>query len=198
MSDTAPPPAGQIDEAEIQPRKRRRSPEHAFQAWVDRLIDRIVLPPMFVTGIDHASQMTDNARARMAGRGIRFGLPDVFVCQSACDTDEIFMTPPTSSLWIELKRGSKLSGAQEAVHKAMRAAGQNVCVCDSMAGVVAGLRNYGFDIHANADELAREYEMRVKANEKAPATPYKPGGKARVRTSPSRTRKWAQMQRGMG
>src|ERR1700744_6071329 len=89
---------------ESAPRKRRDNPEHRFQAWVDRLIDRVVLPPMFVTGIDHASQTTDNARARMAGRGIKFGLPDVFVAQMDGQHRR--------SCWLELKRGSRLSPAQ--------------------------------------------------------------------------------------
>lgn len=183
-------PVDRVAGGESAPMKRRRSPEHAFQAWVDRLIDRIVLPPMFVTGLDHASQSTDNARARMAGRGIRFGIPDIFVCQTIPATAYGPIYVPVASLWIELKRGSRLSPAQEAVHKAMRAAGQNVCVCDSMAGVVAGLRNYGFDVHANADELAREYELRVTTNEKAPVMPRKPA-KSRPRRFTSRDRKAA-------
>ena len=163
-------------------RKRRRSPEHAFQAWVDRLIDRIVLPPMFVTGLDHASQTTDNARARMAGRGIKFGIPDVFVAQSGGGGFH-------ASGWIELKRGSSLSGAQQSVHEALRRAGQCVATCDTMAGVVDALRAFGVVLHPNADELAREYELRVTTNEKAPATPRKPS-KPRSRFT-SRDRKAA-------
>jgi|SRR6185503_6100204 len=162
-------------------RKRRRSPEHAFQAWVDRLIDRIVLPPMFVTGLDHASQTTDNARARMAGRGIKFGIPDVFVCQRA--------EGHSRSAWLELKRGSKLSGAQYVVQNALHAAGQDVTTCNTMAEVVLALRAFRFVLHPNADELAREYELRLTTNEKAPATPRKPS-KPRSRFT-SRDRKAA-------
>lgn len=154
------------------PARRRSSPEHTFQAWVDRLIDRIVLPPMFVTGIDHASQSTDNARARMAGRGIRFGIPDVFVAQR----DGIM----PRCAWLELKRGSKLSGAQEAVHRSLHAAGQDVTTCSTMAEVVLALRAFRFHLHPNADELAREYELRVTTNEKAPATPGKSRPRSRV------------------
>jgi len=148
--------------------KRRRTPEHTFQSWADRLIDRIVLPPMFVTGIDHASQTTDNARARMAGRGIKFGLPDMFVAQR----DGHLL----HSVWLELKRGTSLSAAQVGVHVAMRAAGLHVWTCRTMADVVASLRDAGVALHPNADNLAVEYEERAKAREAAPRTPraYKP------------------------
>lgn len=151
--------------------KRRATPEHSFQAWVDRLIDRIVLPPMFVTGIDHASQMTDNARARMAGRGIKFGMPDVFVAQQRIGY--IVGTPHHLSAWLELKRGSGLSEHQKGVHRAMIAAGQRVFVCRSMSDVVAALKEVGFSLHLNADNLATEYEARVSGREKAPRKPGK-------------------------
>lgn len=144
------------------PRRRLRdNREHRFQSWVDRLLDRIVLPPMFTTGIDHASQTTDNARARMGGRGIKFGVPDVFVCQGING----------ASVWLELKRGSSVSTAQQGVHLALRKAGQNVAVCDTMAAIVEALRGAGFFLHRQADELAREYEARCVAKERAPATP---------------------------
>jgi hypothetical protein len=143
---------------------------------------------MFVTGIDHASQSTDNARARMAGRGVKFGLPDVFVAQRDGHLRH--------SAWLELKRGSRLSSAQESVHKLMHLAGQRVWTCNTMAEVVMAMRDAGIALHHNADELAREYELRVTASEAAPAKPRMPG-KIRIRVAPSRTRKWAKIQQGM-
>lgn len=142
-------------------RKPRRNREWSFQAWADRLIDRIVLQPMFVSGIDHASQTTDNARARMAARGIKFGLPDIFVAQS----------PACVSAWIELKRGSGLSATQEGVHVAMRAAGQRVYVCNTLQQLVEALRHAGFLLHSNADRIAAEFEERLVGKEDAPRTP---------------------------
>lgn len=141
-------------------RKPRRNREWSFQAWADRLIDRIVLQPMFTSGIDHAGQTTDNARARMAARGIKFGLPDIFVAQS----------PGCVSAWIELKRGSGLSATQEGVHVAMRAAGQHVYVCNTLQQIVTSLRQAGFLLHSNADRLASEFEARLAAKETAPRT----------------------------
>ena len=87
--------------------------EHRLQAMVDRLIDRIVMQPMFVTGIDHASQTTENARARARGRGIKPGVADVFVCQGE----------PPKVLWMELKRGTQPTEAQLVFQRSMRACG---------------------------------------------------------------------------
>lgn len=153
--------------------KRRRSPEWAFQSWCDRFIDRVVLPPMFVTGIDHASQSTDNARARMSARGVKFGLPDIYVAQSH------------RSAWLELKRGSSVSPSQIAVHNAMRKAGIYVTVCRTMQDVLLDLYGAGFNLHPNAKALADEYEMRVAASEKAPPKPRAVGVKAARKPRPT-------------
>lgn len=157
--------------------KRRRSPEHTFQAWVDRFLDRVVLPPMFTTGIDHAA--TDMAhigrRSALQGRGVRFGLPDVYVCQA-----------PRTSVWLELKRGSVVSSTQAGVHVAMERAGQDVAVCHTMLQVLLALRAAGFDLHQNANALAAEYEARVEARECAPATPRKSGRPYAAKPSASR------------
>jgi hypothetical protein len=167
--------------------KPRRHPEASLQSWVDRLIDRIVLPPMFVTGIDHASQTSDNARARMAGRGIRFGVPDVYVSQLNISTRRSPTAHPDAkfrSCWLELKRGSGLSSSQVAVHAAMRQAGNLVHVCKTTADVVEALRSSGFTLHPNADALAAEYEQRVIASETAPAKPRAPGRPRAKKASP--------------
>lgn len=144
-----------------------RQTEKSFQTWVDRLLGRVVMPAMFTTAIDVAANDMAHIGRRMSlqARGYVFGLPDVFVCQKDP------LSESAVSLWIELKRGTETSDTQEAVHRAMRRAGQAVVVCSSMAGVVAGLRNSGFDVHANAEALAAEYEMRLQAAETAPAKP---------------------------
>jgi len=160
------------------PRKPRNNREHRFQAWCDRLIDRIVLPPMFVSGIDHASQSTDNARARMASRGVRFGLPDVFVAQIG-----------HTCMWLELKRGSGLSSHQRGVHVAMERAGQYVAVCHNLREVVRVLRDHGFVLHANADAIADEFEQRCEANERAPKS-ARATSKPRNRVTAAQVRKF--------
>jgi hypothetical protein len=155
--------------------------EHTFQAWVDRFIDRVVLPPMFTSGIDVAGRdMTSIGRiTKLQGRGVKFGLPDVFVAQHrGWDL----------SCWLELKRGSKVTARQDTVHDAMRAAGQRVSVCSTMQEVLRALRHFGFELHENADALADEYEMRVVAKEVAPRTPKKPAQR-KQRASASKIRR---------
>jgi hypothetical protein len=128
----------------------------------------------------------------MAGRGIRFGIPDLFVAQK---------DPLSSSCamcWIELKRGSSLRASQEGIHRALRAAGQQVAVCSSMAGVVAALRSFSFDLHANADNLAAEYEARCVAAERAPAKPRAPSKPRAKKLSSAHIRRVTGILRNVG
>lgn len=149
----------------------RDNREWRFQAFVDRLLDRIVLPPMFTSGVDHAGQRSMVSRVRMAGRGIK-ALPDVYVAQFPGCTNGL-------SAWLELKRGSRVSPAQEGVHTAMKRAGVHVSVCSTMAEVVASLRDAGFALHGNADNLAAEYE------ERASVAPAKKASKPRAAKPPA-------------
>lgn len=151
--------------------------EHALQAWVDRFIDRVVLPPMFTSAIDVAARdmASIGRRSALQGRGLKFGLPDVFVAQHrAWDL----------TCWLELKRGAPVTAQQEATHNAMRAAGQRVSVCRSMADVLRALRHFGFELHENADALALEYEIRVDTGEHASRTPKAPAKPRARRATP--------------
>lgn len=147
----------------------RKHPERTFHSWVDRLIDRIVLPPMFTTliGHEHTDMASIGRRMALIGRGLKTGLPDVFVAQHHAAWKPV-------AIWLELKRGTKVSDRQELTHRQMRWAGQRVSVAETMQEVVAILRMVGFSLHENADRLAAEYERRVLASEAAPAIPRKP------------------------
>ena len=114
----------------------RNNREHRLQAFADRFIDRVVLPPMFTSGIDHASQSTDNARARARGRGIKFGLADCFVVQASVIGSKV--------LFIEYKRGSKPSGNQEAVAQALAACNIPTAFCTTIKEVGLALLDHGF------------------------------------------------------
>src|ERR1041385_532829 len=92
--------------------------EFRLQTWADRFIDRVVLPPMFTTAIDAASQATDNQRARAAARGVKFGMPDALVIQAHEDTGKM-----QSMCFIEYKRGTGLTVRQQGVHVSLRRAG---------------------------------------------------------------------------
>lgn len=145
-------------------------PEARLQAWGDRFIDRVVLPPMFTTAIEHGSQETaGNVRrsAQFMARGGKFGLPDTIVMQGAA--------PGTKNTWehcraicfIEYKRGSgKLSTRQEGIHEALRRVGVLVHVARSIDDVFDALRGSSFDLHPNAKNIAIEYEERLMASDR--------------------------------
>jgi hypothetical protein len=127
--------------------------EHVFQAWVDRFLDAVVLPPMWTTGINHENELTDNARARARARGVKPGVFDIYVCQE-----------PSRSLWIECKWGrNEPSGHQISVASSLLACGIPRAVCWSMDNVLRALRIAGFKLHGNADNKAVEYQARAEA-----------------------------------
>lgn len=151
-----------------------RTPEHRLQAWTDRLIDRVVLPPMWTTGVDHAHQTTDNARARARARGVKSGIPDVYVCQGE----------PRQSVWIELKRGrNSTSGAQNDVHAALGACGVPVFVAYDLREVLSALRAAGFRLHPNAFNIGEELMARLDASDRE-AKAKAPGPKSYVAQKP--------------
>lgn len=167
----------------------RNNREHRLQAFADRLIDRIVLQPMFTTGFDQASQTTDNARARARARGVKAGLPDVVVQQGE----------PPCEVWIELKRGTKPTEAQLAVHRQMRACGAKVYVMSTLDGVRLALMNAGFRLHGNSVNILAELNERLAAADDKAELPRaistKPPRKPRV--SPSRMARVWETRRGL-
>lgn len=141
------------------PRKRPDQREHRFQAFVDRYIDRVVLPPMFTTGVDQAGENTQNQRARAAGRGIKFGIPDVYILQDG------------KSCWIELKIDrNNTTTRQLAVMAALRAAGAGALTAWSIYDVWGILRAAGFRLHGNAENICIELTARWQAADEAAKT----------------------------
>lgn len=127
--------------------------EQAFQGVVDRFLDRVVTPPFWTTGINHENELTDNARSRARGRGVKGGVPDVYVCQAG-----------GRSAWIELKWGNnKPSDAQKAVHDELERCGIPRGYAWSILYVLRILREADFVLHGNADNLAAEYQARAEA-----------------------------------
>lgn len=147
--------------------------EHRLQAFSDRFIDRVMLPPFWTTGIDHASNTTDNARARARGRGVKPGIPDVYVIQGN----------PARCVWIELKRGSKLSESQIVVHHAMAQCEVLAFVAHNIHDVLSALQLGGFRLHGNAKNISMELEEKLDAADRA-ITPRRIS-----RTKPSSVRK---------
>ena len=163
--------------------------EHRLQAFAYRFIDRVVLPPFFTSGIDHASMTTDNARARAAGRGIKFGLADCFVVQSYNGYFRI--------LFIEYKRGTKVSGNQQAVADALAKCGVPTENCNCIAEVFWALRKHGFDLHGNADNIVVEVEAKLDAADRAAElkTPKRPTKPRAAKAPAARVAKFEAMRR---
>jgi hypothetical protein len=91
----------------------------------------------------------------LQARGIKFGVPDMVVCQFAAHS---------RILWVELKVGAPVSDTQKQTQDRMRSAGQSVVVCRSMHEILVALRSAGFLLHGNADNMATEYEARFRAD----------------------------------
>lgn len=148
------------------------TPEHKFQAWTCRFLDRVLLPPQFYSSIDVAASDMKNMgrRASLQARGCVFGFPDMAIMQGGG-------APVTC--FLELKRGrNKATEQQVVVHSAMQKAGQHVYVVRTMQEVLQALRDCGFRLHENADNLAVEYEMRAEVTPRKTAAPRKRVAKA--------------------
>lgn len=130
-------------------------PEHRLQAWGDRFIDRVVLPPMFTTAIDHEARDVRYA-AGLKARGLKFGMPDALVMQ---------LRLHRIICWIEYKRGAnKPDARQVGIHKDLQSVGTPVYVAYNISDVLSALSLARFDLHANAENICHEYEERLAAS----------------------------------
>lgn len=173
---SAPAPAYLADEdVYTRPPRSHVQREHAFQRVAIAFIRRVVLPPMWVTAICHENELTDNARARAKARGVQPGVPDLYVCQA-----------PGRSVWIELKWGvNRPSAAQKAVAAALGECEIPRGFAWSIFDVLEILKRCAsLSSHANADNLAVEFQHRAEAAvARAEINAGKsPRGKSRPRT----------------
>lgn len=135
-------------------------PEARLQAWADRFIDRVVLPPMFTTAIDVGREWVSVQHAMShKARGTVFGLPDALVAQG--DGQEL-----STVAWIEYKRGTRLTARQVAAHTALQRVGFHVYTASSISDVLDALRLAGFRLHGNAASIAVEMEERLLASDR--------------------------------
>jgi hypothetical protein len=125
--------------------------EQAFQLQAVLFMDRVILPPFWLTAICHENELTDNARARARARGVQPGVPDLYICQH-----------PARTLWLELKWGAnKPSDAQEHVAHQLAECLVPCGIAWTVHGVLAALHHAGIRLHGNAANLADEYQERV-------------------------------------
>ena len=165
----------------LEPPKPKRAPpdqkEHRLQGWCDRMIDRVLLPPVYVTGVDMAGEETQNSRARAQGRGIKFGTPDHHISQGA----------PLVVAWIELKIGdAKPTDRQWARICAIRRTGAYADYTSSVMGVLEHMRRAGFRLVANADQIAAVVTAEWQADERKRALSKAPRSRSRGKPRASR------------
>lgn len=150
--------------------------EARLQAWADRFIDRVVLPPMFTTALEHGAQEYANNVRRAAAfqaRGGKFGLPDCLVIQGSQHRSTTW-SRPQAICFIEYKRGNNdLSSRQHGISDALERVGVPVLVCRSIKDVYNALRASSFDLHANAMNIVAEYEERLAGADRTAAAKRK-------------------------
>jgi hypothetical protein len=134
----------------------QRKPEWSFQAWLHRFLNRAVLQPCEIRGIDKAGAARNvNSWSMAVGRGVKDGTPD----------HEVVQGNPLVVVKIECKHGDGGStAAQEGTATAYERCGVTVIRdCRTMQQALRGLRLAGTRLHANADNLAVEYQARADA-----------------------------------
>lgn len=134
----------------------QKKPEWEIQAWLYRFAERILLPPFEVRCVDHAGAVMANMSTRMMalGRGLKPGFPDMMIWQG----EPLLMLP------VEIKHEGSERPGQTAFAEAMLRCGSPVArECRKAAELVDALRRAGFRLHANADNLAAEYQARIDA-----------------------------------
>ena len=134
-------------------------PEHRLSHYVDTLLDRIVLEPCWFSAVDTGTVMvnsTPTARMRWEQRRRAMGIKphhlDWYVYQAPLFGQ------------IELKFGSnKPSAGQQDTMAAL--ARQNIAhgCAWSVLDVYRWLRDSGYRLHANAENIAHEIEARWRA-----------------------------------
>lgn len=189
MTDVAPPPAFMTD-SDVLPKPHgatQRKPEHCRQAWIHRFLEKVVLPPCEVRGIDQASSTQANIGSRMMaiGRGCKPGTQDHWV----------FQNHPFVVSAFEIKHETKARDAQKSTAKLLRAAGvhvhEDIRWCRE---VLRGLRADGVRITANADYQAIHYDAQIEGGlreiEARKTAPRKASKRQEPRPSQSAVRRW--------
>jgi hypothetical protein len=132
--------------------------EQAFQLQAVLFMDRVILPPYWLTAICHENELSDNARARARARGVQPGVPDLYVAQAPASSG----APRT--LWLELKWGkNQPSDAQRHVQLQLTSCLVPHAFCWTMQQVLVALHHAGIRLHENARNLADEYQHRAEA-----------------------------------
>ena len=111
---------------------RRRNGEEILGRSVAKFLRFCLGEDTFWYHVPNGGQRHSRAAARLAGQGVKAGVPDICVIHRG------------KSYFIELKiDGGYLSAIQKQVHQALNRAGARVAVCRSAADVEHVLRAWG-------------------------------------------------------
>lgn len=150
--------------------------EHALSHWVDTLLDRVMLGETWYTAVETGTWMPGatveqrmNAEGKRRARGIKPAHLDWMAYQ---------LSTGIYAQW-ELKvEGRKPRTGQDDTIRALRRNRIPTGVFETVPAVCAFLRSAGFDLHANADNIAAELHERYlamrRAAPKKKATPRAP------------------------
>ncbi len=139
------------------------APEWRLQHFAHMLLERIVLEPCWITGVEDARVMMKGSREalmrmeqRRRARGIRPHHLDHVVYQAPLYTQ------------IELKYGKgKPTEGQEATMRLLSERGIPTACCWTIMQIYEHMRSAGFRLHGNAENIAREIEARWRAADEA-------------------------------
>ncbi len=156
-------------------------PEWRLQHYGHLMLVRVVLEPCHITGVEHAEAMKNKSpqsimrlAQRRKARGIIPGHLDHTVVQAPLYSQ------------IEWKYGDgRLSPTQSETIRILNAKGFPATCCWSVWEAFEHIRDAGFRLHGNAENIAREIEIRWRAADEA-----KRGGAAKKK-------KRSSMPRGM-
>lgn len=154
------------------PQKRtHRQREHGLSHWVDKFLDRVITEPCWYTAVDHSGESIGRDpekqmhwRQKQRAQGIKPSQLDWYVVQFDPVTFK-----PAAICWIELKQGrNRLTDGQETTIRLLRQRGQVADEARTIHQCLALLRQAGFALHGNADNIAILIQAEADASSAAP------------------------------
>lgn len=146
--------------------------EWGLSHWVDKFLDRVLIGPSWHTAVETGTWMVNqspearmNAENKRRARGIKPFHLDWYSWQASTGI---------YAQW-ELKvRGRPTRPGQDQTMVALRRNKIPTGVCETVPEVWIFLRDAGFELHGNAENIALELHERYLANRREHATPVKP------------------------
>jgi hypothetical protein len=138
---------------------KKDQPEHRLSAYVDTLLERIVTQPAWFTAVETGTVMVNKspqARMNEAAKRKKRGIKPFHL-------DWMIYQRPNYAQF-ELKVGhNKTTDGQDTTIRMLHERGISAGVCQSVFDVWVFLHAARFDLHGNAENIARELEATWRA-----------------------------------